>query len=987
MEKLLMFFIVLSLASPLHAQLTLGRSPQPATPQAAEMTHYGDHGVNLYTGRVTVSIPIGEYKDKDFTVPVSLEYNYNGMRPNEQAAEPGLGWMLSCGGMITREVVGAADEGEMDAEGRQRSFTLYTYSGQTLYADIEPFDDIPFSSLVTGGVICGQLLTNNDKPDDALTVAYAISGHYYDASSDIYHFRMPGHSGSFYRRDDGTFAVFDTGDACGTYHVEKVNAPCGYGGKRSQITIITGDGYRYVFGSIESDDAYLDRLWLGKEPGAKKGTIIAWRLNKIISPGGRVLSFSYLIKNDDPNRSVQNFSPDRWVFSSSGSLNPNLFGTSVNSTYAPLEKIIVDGNTAVQFYYSEKDSLQSGKFLNGAGLNDLRPIYATRMLESITCDKVITHLSYSWNSRGNTYPFLTEIHTDGVGSWRMTYEGLTEGYFPPFWTVATDHWGYLNQTGESACSQQTVDWSRVSEDSSGPDYIESEPTNSCKLPDTLAVRLGLMSAVYYPTGGSTHFSYAANRYEKIVDKRRANDYHLRDIPETGVGPGVRIMEIENRDTYGTVTDARLFSYDPGRLLSYPRHQIRYSGRIYGSSPSYYDSVDVYYATTGTILRPGSVMLEYSSVTETRLDGSKTVHTFTSWTERPDEMTDIYTRMHRLSDGPGSNMIDTVSDIVNLRYVNRILEPRSGLQHFRGLPLKTAEYASGSSSPLQTVTLSYDPSEPEYRTEFTNVGEAYALVRRYAGTARATSRTTSTYYEQDSVTSVTCYSYNSRGQVIDERSSTSDGDSLRTTRTFPQDYPSDTTLVAMTDRNLVSYPVMEVQLRRRSGSSSWDTTAAVRYIYAFHANLLDSAFYAVSEVRRRQSVGKWVTESTFLYDNVGNIIQQTDADGISTSYVWNCVYGVSIIIENATRQEVESCLAQSPAVDITDTATAASRLRSALPQARVSDFDYKRYGLPTRMRDPAGHTFQYDYDDNNRLISIREEDTGIVQQYHYNTVTR
>ena len=117
MEKFLMFLIVLSLASPLHAQFTLGRSPQPATPQAAEMTHYGDHGVNLYTGRVTVSIPIGEYKDKDFTVPVSLEYNYNGMRPNEQAAEPGLGWMLSCGGMITREVVGAADEGEWTQRG------------------------------------------------------------------------------------------------------------------------------------------------------------------------------------------------------------------------------------------------------------------------------------------------------------------------------------------------------------------------------------------------------------------------------------------------------------------------------------------------------------------------------------------------------------------------------------------------------------------------------------------------------------------------------------------------------------------------------------------------------------------------------------------------------------------------------------------------------------------------------------------------------
>ena len=31
---------------PLHAQLSLGSNPQPATPQAAEMTRYGEHNAN-----------------------------------------------------------------------------------------------------------------------------------------------------------------------------------------------------------------------------------------------------------------------------------------------------------------------------------------------------------------------------------------------------------------------------------------------------------------------------------------------------------------------------------------------------------------------------------------------------------------------------------------------------------------------------------------------------------------------------------------------------------------------------------------------------------------------------------------------------------------------------------------------------------------------------------------------------------------------------
>ena len=59
--------LLLAISPPIYAQLSLGANPQPAAPQTAEMTRYGNHGVNLYTGRVSVSIPIGEYRDKHGT--------------------------------------------------------------------------------------------------------------------------------------------------------------------------------------------------------------------------------------------------------------------------------------------------------------------------------------------------------------------------------------------------------------------------------------------------------------------------------------------------------------------------------------------------------------------------------------------------------------------------------------------------------------------------------------------------------------------------------------------------------------------------------------------------------------------------------------------------------------------------------------------------------------------------------------------------------
>ena len=976
---IILLILLLTETSPLYAQLSLGNNPQPATPQAAQMTRYGNHNANLYTGRVTVSIPIGEYRDKDFTVPVSLEYNSNGMRPNEQAPEAGLGWTLLCGGMITREVVGCADEGESDV----KSYELYSRSNPTITVDIHPFDNMPFDSLAAHGTLYSRLLTSEDKPGDALTAAYKIGGRYYDATSDVYHFRMPGHSGSFFRNDDGSFTVFDAGGSAGTYRIEKESTPRTGKGYLSQITVTTGDGYRYVFGSLQDDDAFLERRWLGKESGSDRGTIVAWRLREVVSPGGRTLQFSYY--DAENNRAVQGFQADRWVFGLSESYLYDLAGSASFTTYAPLGSINAGDGTVIEFHYSEKDEEQSGTYLNGTGIHALNPAFATYLLDSITVNDVTTSLSYVWNSLGNPYPFLTEVHTEGTGSWQMSYEGLADGYFPPFWTAATDHWGYLNTTDRSVSDRHVVNWASVSQ--MGSDYAETEAVTSSKLPDTVAVRMGLLSSVRYPTGGSTRFTYAANRYGKVVDKRIDAGYLPQDLTESGIGPGLRITRIENRDTDGTVTDARTFSYGTGRLLAPFRHKIHYAGTLTSAVST--TTVNIYYATTGGILRQGTVLLEYPAVTEKRLDGSRTIHAFTSWDERNDLLTDSYSRLARVVQDPDTheNLIGVVAGISDLAYVNRILEPRSSLQHFRGLPLSTLEYAAGGASPLKAVRTAYDLQEPGFREEFMNVGEACAAVRRYGGEAHAQTQATSTYYGQDSVSTKTSYAYNGLGQVTDERTGASDGDSLRTVRTWPQDYPSDPTLTAMAAANFVGYPVMEVQLRKRSGSSAWDTTAAVRYTYAPYSNSLDSTSFAMTAIHRRQDDGSWLTEGTFLYDNKGNIIQQTDADSISTSYIWNSVYGVSIVVENATREQVEICLALSPAVDITNTVAAAARLRSGLSDARVSDFEYFRYGQPWRMTDPAGRTVLYDYDDNGRLVSVREDGAGILQQYHYNTSSR
>lgn len=78
--------------------------------QAWQMIKYGDMNTNLYTGTVSLSIPVYTYKDEDFEIPVSLDYSYNGLVPNQSVGMVGMGWNMTCGGVITREIRGIPDD-------------------------------------------------------------------------------------------------------------------------------------------------------------------------------------------------------------------------------------------------------------------------------------------------------------------------------------------------------------------------------------------------------------------------------------------------------------------------------------------------------------------------------------------------------------------------------------------------------------------------------------------------------------------------------------------------------------------------------------------------------------------------------------------------------------------------------------------------------------------------------------------------------------
>ncbi len=84
----------------------------PNSPEASAFIKYGDIPVNLYTGSPTISVPIYQIQGKQLSVPITMSYDASGIKVNQLASWVGLGWNLNYGGVVTRQVNGLADQGQ-----------------------------------------------------------------------------------------------------------------------------------------------------------------------------------------------------------------------------------------------------------------------------------------------------------------------------------------------------------------------------------------------------------------------------------------------------------------------------------------------------------------------------------------------------------------------------------------------------------------------------------------------------------------------------------------------------------------------------------------------------------------------------------------------------------------------------------------------------------------------------------------------------------
>lgn len=257
-----------------------------------QMERHGQDFLPSNSGAVQFNIPLYVYKDEDFNLPITLNYAYDGYRPSVGSGTVGLGWALSCGGFVTREVRGIPDE-EFNNDDSTEGY--YHYVSESFYNN----EDV---CVVSGRLRCPtpyqgeleEIMEANVFSDVPLYAKKVSSTQYapfkYDTNPDIFRFDFNGYSGKFIIVGPGLIKAYDTSCPPGELNISiNCNYPSDFDLPVMSVSIETGDGYTYIFGGVSSAIEYSSSYSrLGFDVSA-----VSWKLTKICAPNGRTVEFIY----------------------------------------------------------------------------------------------------------------------------------------------------------------------------------------------------------------------------------------------------------------------------------------------------------------------------------------------------------------------------------------------------------------------------------------------------------------------------------------------------------------------------------------------------------------------------------------------------------------------------------------------------------------------------------------------------------------------
>jgi hypothetical protein len=541
----------------------------------------GEVPVNMYTGSPGIFINLYAVKDHDLTESINLSYSLNDLNLNA-AHRYGVGWDLTPGGQISREVRGLPDD-FAGASGDNRRGWLYNNN----YAAVLAF---PNASDLT------QSTCSDEQTDQAFinTTPYLK-----DTEPDMFSFSIGNYSGRFVFGNDGNIQMIPYQDilVSPTYK----NAP-------TDMTIIkwvitTSDGVVYTFdqkcGSSyhitksSNDASGVNQTMLTAFERdyelykTNTGYYSAWMLGKTESPSGASLTYTYTDK-----RSVSDSERKAMLFDAQ-------WQVSQQNIVKLSEVTLMTEHMVDTTKYISTITTSSGVWVSCDPVNGVKVYEPLRSPTESFKEFLFTYSG----------AFLTAVtetdhtHCNQMPPYRLYYSNTNDYPLPGGSSLQSqDFWGYYN----GADNIQPVSGGGFTTTSIPTIYVyPNEPAaeryrlypipsyagfsvvlngNAYRRPDPNYITNGTLSRLVYPTGGETDLTFEAN---KFYDAKAGRDQYGGGIRinsmvyYNGVDPAPNIVK------NFTYLDAN--GHSSGRLITRPSFAIpvwQYTVPAKGSNAGY-----------------------------------------------------------------------------------------------------------------------------------------------------------------------------------------------------------------------------------------------------------------------------------------------------------------------------------------------------------------------------------------------------------------
>ncbi|MCB0555853.1 MAG: RHS repeat protein, partial [Phaeodactylibacter sp.] len=457
----------------------------PTTPNAASLGEYSDIPVGHHTGVPSISVPIYTISDGPVSLPISLSYHASGVRVEELASWVGLGWSLNAGGMISRTVRNAPDEG------RPGTSDTGFYEGfgnpSSNWNDLNTYFDLANKGLI-------------------------------DTEPDLFTFNFAGYSGKFLFDEDRN--VLLTPDQDLKVEVFWSNKKFNY------WVITTPDGMRFYFGGTGPNGVEaVEIIEAQKDAGSAtpRSVVVpaAWYLTKVETPKGpQTIHLEYIQEKyqyaniafqsvDILSSSYTSTTPTCTSIPPNGNrINTTVTGCRLSRIFSQYHQVLFHANTPredlVNVYNTNNLNLIEISSATGACLKKFQ--LSASYFESTTGP------TNSSDSKRLRLDAVTEQSCTGESlppySFSYYYQGYEDnqgqaitGKLPHRLSLAQDHWGYYNgeNGNQNLIPSFTINtWNGISVCSQGT--ANREPS----FPEML---FGALTSVTYPTGGKVQFDF------------------------------------------------------------------------------------------------------------------------------------------------------------------------------------------------------------------------------------------------------------------------------------------------------------------------------------------------------------------------------------------------------------------------------------------------------------------------------------------------